>query len=233
MGPDSIYAKYSASALWCWKNAHQPTGLGHSGPVNTLLYMHGLKARNDSQLVNWLWWQHHCQIFVGCLIHLNPRGLNARSHGYFDTYNCITDIIKSIICLFHTTVMGDHPLALISCMLPRSVPYKSGWGPARAEVCFGPSSCRLVQELLSSLRWSVFRPPFLFSCPYSMPAQVPQRAVNGHSRMELRPPTAPGSERGQKWGQNEARTRPENSFGNPSALAAVYHQPGSKSLAGV
>ena len=26
--PDSIYAKYSASALWCWKNAHQPVGLG-------------------------------------------------------------------------------------------------------------------------------------------------------------------------------------------------------------
>ena len=62
--PDSIYAKYSASALWCWKNAHQPVGLGHSGPVNTLLYMHGLKTRNDSQLVNWLWWRPHCQIFT-------------------------------------------------------------------------------------------------------------------------------------------------------------------------
>ena len=30
---------------------------------------------------------------------------------------------------------------------------------------------------------------------------------------------AMGSERGQKQGQNEAWTRPENSFGNPSALA--------------
>jgi len=42
-----------------------------------------------------------------------------------------------------------------------------------------------------------------------------------------------GSERDQKQIQNEARTRPENSFGNPSALATVYQQPGSKSLAGV
>jgi len=33
--------------------------------------------------------------------------------------------------------------------------------------------------------------------------------------------------------KNEAKTRPENSFGNPPALAAVYHQPGSKPLAGV
>jgi len=31
--------------------------------------------------------------------------------------------------------------------------------------------------------------------------------------------------------KNEAKMRPENSFGNPSALAAVYHQPGGKSLA--
>ena len=45
--------------------------------------------------------------------------------------------------------------------------------------------------------------------------------------------SATGSEQGQKRGQNEAQTRPENSFGNPSALAAVYHQPGSQSLAGV
>ena len=34
---------------------------------------------------------------------------------------------------------------------------------------------------------------------------------------------ATGSERGQKRCQNEARTRPENSFGNPSALAAQQH----------
>jgi len=33
--------------------------------------------------------------------------------------------------------------------------------------------------------------------------------------------------------KNEAKTRPENSFGTPPALAVVYHQPGSKSLAGV
>ena len=35
--------------------------------------------------------------------------------------------------------------------------------------------------------------------------------------------SATGSERGQKRCQNEARTRPENSFGNPSALAAQQH----------
>ena len=36
---------------------------------------------------------------------------------------------------------------------------------------------------------------------------------------------------GPNEAKNEAKTRPENSFGNPSALATVYHQPGSKCLA--
>ena len=100
---------------------------------------------------------------------------------------------------------------------PRLVGWFRNFCPPSAGLVFGPSSVRLF-----------------FSCPYSMPAKVPQRCSQlSFPHGTIRPPTATGSERGQNRCQNEARTRPENSFGNPSALAAVYHQPGSKSLAGV
>ena len=45
--------------------------------------------------------------------------------------------------------------------------------------------------------------------------------------------SATGSERGQKRGHNEAWTRPENSFGTPSALAAVPPARQQVSIAGV
>ena len=45
--------------------------------------------------------------------------------------------------------------------------------------------------------------------------------------------SATGSERDQKRGQNEAKTRPENSFGTPSALAAVPPARQQVSIAGV